>query len=73
MKPTTATHQRFIAKGLLVAVAALLLAGLVLAQSPASDIEFRSETFIVSRVTRDNGTTEERYSAATSVIRGQVV
>lgn len=54
-------------------MAALLLAGLVLAQSPANDISFRSETYIVSRVTLEGGATEERYSAATSAIRGQVV
>ncbi len=67
------TNLRITATGRLVVLAALLALGLALAQSPANDISFRSETYIVSRVTLEGGGTEERYSPATSAIRGQVV
>lgn len=36
-------------------------------------ITFRSEIYVVSQVTLDNGTKEERFTAATQAIPGQVV
>lgn len=56
-------------------VAALLLAvfGLAAAQTPANPITFRSEIYVVSEVTAADGSKEERFSAATSAIPGQVV
>lgn len=59
---------RFAFAGLLLA-----LCGLGLAQTPDNPITFRSEIYIVSEVTADDGSKEERFSAATSAIPGQVV
>lgn len=43
------------------------------APGPANAIELRTEIYIVSLVTLDNGTREERFTAATSAIPGQVI
>ncbi len=61
-----------IAKAASVAILVLLL-GLAAAQSSASPITFRSEIYIVSEITLDDGSKEERFTAATEAIPGQVV
>lgn len=43
------------------------------AQSTTSPITFRSEIYIVSEVTLEDGTKEERFTAATEAIPGQIV
>lgn len=60
------------AKAASVATLALLL-GFAAAQSSVSPITFRSEIYIVSEVTLDDGSKEERFTAATEAIPGQVV
>lgn len=61
-----------LAKVVAVATLALLL-GFAAAQSAANPITFRSEIYIVSEVTLDDGSKEERFTAATEAIPGQVV
>lgn len=61
-----------------LSVSALLALGVVFAQQttqPArqSPISLRTEIYIVSLVTRDDGTREERFSPATEAIPGQVI
>lgn len=71
MKPSSArypTHLRLGAAALLLG-----LVGLVMAQTPDNPITFSSEIYVVSEVTADDGSKEERFSAATSAIPGQVV
>lgn len=70
---------------LLFCLAALLIVGQAAAQvsdtddadqappAPANPIELRSEIYIVSLVTLDDGTREERFTEATSAIPGQVI
>ena len=43
------------------------------AAPPANPIALRSEIYIVSLVTLDDGSREERFTAATSAIPGQVI
>ncbi len=50
-----------------------LLLGVGFAQNAANAIQFRSEIYIVSQVTLQDGTKEERFTAATEAIPGQVV
>lgn len=57
----------------LLALAAALLVGFALAQGAANQITLRSEIYIVSQVTAEDGTKEERFTAADSAIPGQVV
>lgn len=56
-------------------VAAMLAATLVGSASAqnANPITFRSEIYVVSQVTKADGTKEERFTAATQAIPGQVV
>lgn len=71
MRPSrsrTLTLWRFGASALLLA-----LLGLAAAQAPDNPITFRSEIYVVSEVTAADGSREERFSAATSAIPGQVV
>ncbi len=65
------TYLRFGAAAVLLTLFALLAAAF--AQSTANPITFRSEIYIVSEVTASDGSKEERFSAATSAIPGQVV
>lgn len=57
---------------LLLGALALGLLATVFAQR-ANPISFRSEIYIVSQITRDDGSKEERFTAATEAIPGQVV
>lgn len=70
--------------GLALAFAVLLASAIGLAQveessgppaapGPANAIELRTEIYIVSLVTLDDGTREERFTEATSAIPGQVI
>lgn len=55
-------------------MSALLALGAVFAQQTRqSPISLRTEIYIVSLVTKDDGTREERFSPATEAIPGQVV
>lgn len=66
--------SRFPVRYALALVALLLLsAGPALAQSPSNPISFRSEIYVVSQVTAEDGSKEERFTAATSAIPGQTV
>ncbi len=56
---------------LLASVVLALLLGTGFAQNNA--IQFRSEIYVVSQVTLQDGTKEERFTAATEAIPGQVV
>ena len=70
------SHSRTGARRLLGALLALSLIGLwvtATAQDSASQISLQSETYIVSVVTGDDGQPQERFSAATSALPGQVV
>jgi len=51
----------------------MLVLGFTLAQDGTNPISLRSEIYIVSLVTADDGTREERFSPATSAIPGQIV
>jgi uncharacterized repeat protein (TIGR01451 family) len=56
-------------------IATAVLAGTVLAQDapPADPVAIRLEIFVVSVVTRDDGTREERFSEASEARPGQTV
>src|SRR5690606_21275849 len=58
---------------LLAVLLAALAAGALAQQPRANPIELRTEIYIVSLVTRDDGTQEERFTAATEAIPGQVI
>ncbi len=61
-------------RSLIAALAALLLAAASLAQQGAANpIQLRTEIYIVSLVTLANGGQEERFTAATEAIPGQVI
>lgn len=55
---------------LLISASVLLLFAFASAQNP---IQLRSEIYVVSEVTTDSGTKEERFSAADSAYAGQIV
>lgn len=57
-------------KQALLGLSLLVFLAFAHAQSP---VELRSEVFIVSEVTTDSGSKEERYSQADSAIPGQIV
>lgn len=71
MRPTNARSLKYLR--LSAAALTLALSGLVFAQTPDNPISFRSEIYVVSEVTAEDGSKEERFSAATSAIPGQVV
>lgn len=56
----------------LLAAALLAFGGAAFAQSP-NPITFKSEIYVVSQVTLSDGTKEERFTAATQAIPGQIV
>ncbi len=51
----------------------MLLSGLALAQDAMSDVQVSLEAFIVSTVTKADGTTEEQFTAAEAARPGQIV
>ena len=67
------THRPPRRRRLALAAALAVIVGLALAQTPTNPITFRSEIYIVSQVTAEDGSREERFTAATSAIPGQVV
>lgn len=71
MNPTVSRSHR--SRRLAVAAVLAVLVGLALAQAPSNPITFRSEIYVVSQVTADDGSREERFTSATSAIPGQVV
>lgn|SRR5690554_1650484 len=75
MRPSSLRSPISLRLGVAALSLALLLAltGLVTAQSTDNPITFSSEIYVVSEVTADDGSKEERFSAATSAIPGQVV
>lgn len=68
-----ATTSRPYARRLLAFLAVLALLAAAAAQSQSSPITFRSEIYVVSVVTAEDGSREERFTAATEAIPGQVV
>ncbi len=57
----------------LAAWAALALTGVHAQDATTNPIAFRTEIYVVSEVTLDDGTKQERFTEATSAIPGQVV